>query len=202
MLPQVHGNFVPGTTRTLEDRPLVNTRTLNDVDECLRVIWNIADALHHAQPGVMPTTEEARGLSCEVGSQVSDHSSLPHVRPRKGSVSPRPHFFRFEHTHSGEAGVEFLLMRESSKRRKTRSSPIYPLSRCRSSLIEKEAMALVKGMTAGACVPNSGMYPCFRWLSYSDGFVSCKISGAITSPEMRPRQNKQAAPGISVVTRA
>src|ERR1700730_10499576 len=111
VLPQVHGNFVPGTTRTLEDRPLVNTRTLNDVDECLRVIWNIADALHHAQPGGLPAPENAWGLSCVVGSQASDHYSLPHVRPRKGSVSPRPHFFRFEHTHSGEAGVEFLLMR-------------------------------------------------------------------------------------------
>ena len=81
-------------------------------------------------------------------------------------------------------------MRESSKRRKTRSSPIYPLSRCRSSLIEKEAMALVKGMTAGACVPNSGMYPCFRWLSYSDGFVSCKISAAITSPDVTLHSNR------------
>jgi hypothetical protein len=93
VLPQVHGNFVPGTTRTLEDRPLVNTRTLNDVDECLRVIWNIADALHHAQPGVVPTPEEARGLSCEVGSHVSDHSSLPHVRPRKGLYHRAPIFF-------------------------------------------------------------------------------------------------------------
>ena len=52
MLPKVHGNFVPGTTRTVEDRPLVNTRALNDVDKCLRVIWNIADALHHLQTGV------------------------------------------------------------------------------------------------------------------------------------------------------
>jgi hypothetical protein len=82
VLPQVHGNFVAGTTRTLEDRPLVNTRTLNDVDECLHVIWNIADALHHLQTGVVPAPEEAWGLSCEVGSHVSDHSSLPQVRPR------------------------------------------------------------------------------------------------------------------------